>query len=122
MNHTFEFTDKGFVLVITQEEYDSLEETQKHQADRICQDPWNFMLDLGLHKNTDSEQNAVCAFLQECASQFLDDLLRQPGLEELRQDMEMEPEDVRIRQLLKSVPFVKTPSCFLNCGRSTRHS
>ena len=80
---------------------------QQKQIDRIRDNPWDFLLDLGMKKAEEESGSAVLSFLCECAQEFIQDLFRTSGLEELREMVELVPDSNRIEQLLNCVPFVK---------------
>lgn len=105
MDYSFQITENGYTVWITKESFDQLNEAEQKRIERIRKDPWKELLEIGMESK--DEEDPVLSFLRECASSFVDDLLRTAGLEEQRENAECQPDEERMEQIKASVPFVK---------------
>ncbi len=106
MEPIYQITPDGFSLIISAEDLEALDTEQRESAMRFIQFPWQALLDLGLEEPIES-QSSVLKYLQKIAATFVEDLLRVPGLEDQREQVELIPDALRIEYLLGIKPFVR---------------
>lgn len=109
MEMVYQIHPDGFSLIITEEQLSQLEGKEKKQAEAFLQDPWQALLDLGLEKPV-KLSSVTLKYLQKTASSFITDLLRVPGLEQQRENTEMEPDEYSLQALLDQKPLIKESS------------
>lgn len=106
MEPIYQITPDGFSLIISAEDLEALDTAQNESVLRFIQFPWQALLDLGLEEPIES-QSSVLKYLQKIAAAFVEDLLRIPGLEDQREQVELVPDALRIEYLLGIKPFVR---------------
>lgn len=109
MEPVYQITPEGFTLRISQAELDQLDSSHKQRALRFLFSPWDAVLELGLEAPVES-QSAVLKFLQKVGAAFISDLLKAPGLETLRENIQLVPDEYQKEKLLNERPFVKESS------------
>lgn len=106
MEPIYQITPDGFSLIISAEDLEALDNSQKESVIRFIQHPWQALLDLGLEEPIEN-QSHVLMYLQKTAGAFIEDLLRVPGLEDQRDQVQLAPDALRIEYLLGVKPFVR---------------
>lgn len=104
-----QITHDGFRLPLSEEELQSLADEERKLAENLMQKPWMTLFQQALADSAGSLQaeNPALSFLKETAEGFVSDLLRQPGLEEKREQITVEPDEERMQSILENRPLLR---------------
>lgn len=97
---------QDFHLLFNQEQLEEFDPKAKELAQSFLKDKWETLFVLGMQEEIDFECSSL-RFLQKVAMAFITDLTRQPGLEMVRETVQIEPSADRIETLLSFKSFVK---------------